>query len=115
MARHLTYSHRDTAAADPRENRGRTAKRPQDVPARGWWDVAMRVKKELAADNVDIIAGGLALYALLAVFPALAAAVSIYGLFASPTDIANHLQQVAAALPEDATKILQQQLSNLSK
>lgn len=75
----------------------------------------MRVKKEMAEDNVDIIAGGLALYALLAVFPALAAAVSIYGLFASPADIANHLQQVAAALPEDATKILQQQLNNLSQ
>ena len=54
----------------------------------------MRVKKEMTADNVDIIAGGLALYALLAVFPALAAAVSIYGLFASPADIADHLQEV---------------------
>jgi membrane protein len=75
----------------------------------------MRVKKEMAADNVDIIAGGLALYALLAVFPALAAAVSIYGLFASPGDIAGHLQQVAAVLPEDATNILQQQLTKLSE
>lgn len=98
--------------ADPR---GRTAERPQDIPARGWWDIAMRVKKEMTADNVDIIAGGLALYALLAVFPALAAAVSIYGLFASPADIASHLQQVAAVLPENATKILQEQLSKLSQ
>jgi membrane protein len=75
----------------------------------------MRVKKEMTADNVDIIASGLALYALLAVFPALAAAVSIYGLFASPTDIADHLQQVATMLPEDATRILQQQLHQLAQ
>jgi membrane protein len=75
----------------------------------------MRVKKEMTADNVDIIASGLALYALLAVFPALAAAVSIYGLFASPADIADHLQQVATMLPEDATRILQQQLQQLSQ
>jgi membrane protein len=72
----------------------------------------MRVKKEM---TVDIIASGLALYALLAVFPALAAAVSIYGLFASPADIADHLQQVATMLPEDATRILQQQLHQLAQ
>jgi len=75
----------------------------------------VRVKKEMTTDNVDIIASGLALYALLAAFPALAAAVSIYGLFASPADIASHLQQVAGVLPEDATRILQQQLDQLAQ
>lgn len=75
----------------------------------------MRVKNEMNSDNVSIIAAGLALYALLAVFPALAAAVSIYGLFASPTDIANHLQQVAATLPEDGASILQRQVEDLSR
>jgi membrane protein len=95
--------------------RGRTAERPQDIPRKGWWDIAVRVKKEMTEDNVDIIASGLALYALLAVFPALAAAVSIYGLFASPAMIADHLQQVAAMLPADATRILQQQLSQLAQ
>jgi membrane protein len=97
------------------EHRGRSAERPQDIPARGWWDIAVRVKKEMTADNVDIIASGLALYALLAVFPALAAAVSIYGLFATPTDIAGHLQQVSAMLPAEATKILAQQLRELTR
>jgi membrane protein len=97
------------------EGHGRTAERPQDIPARGWWDIAMRVKNEMTTDNVDIIAGGLALYALLAVFPALAAAVSIYGLFASPADIAGHLQEVSAILPEQAATILQQRLGSLSE
>jgi membrane protein len=98
-----------------RADRGRTAERPQEIPAKGWWDIATRVRKEMTEDNIDIIASGLALYALLAVFPALAAAVSIYGLFASPDDVASHLQQVAAALPEDATRILQEQLGKLSQ
>jgi membrane protein len=97
------------------EHRGRSAERPQDIPARGWWDIAVRVKKEMTADNVDIIASGLALYALLAAFPALAAAVSIYGLFATPTDIAGHLQQVSAMLPAEATRILAQQLRELTR
>jgi membrane protein len=116
MARHVHHPHDTDAGVEKRhDHRGRAAERPQDIPARGWWDIAIRVKKEMSEDNVDIIAGGLALYALLAVFPALAAAVSIYGLFASPAEIAGHLQQVATTLPEDATKILQQQLSKLSE
>ena len=101
---------------DQREpERGRYARRPSDIPRRGWWDIAMRVKREMALDNISIIAAGLALYALLAVFPALAAAVSIYGLFASPADIAAHLQQIAGNLPEEAMRILQQQLTELSQ
>jgi membrane protein len=97
------------------DDRGRSAEHPQDIPARGWWDIAVRVKKEMTAVYVDIIASGLALYALLAVFPALAAAVSIYGLFASPTDIASHLQQVATMLPAQATTILAEQLRELTR
>jgi membrane protein len=95
--------------------RGREAQRPTEIPPRGWWDIVVRVKREMTTDNVSIIAAGLALYALLAVFPALAAAVSIYGLFASPTDIAQHLQQVAATLPEDAAGILERQVQDLSQ
>lgn len=106
-----THSHHHDVALD----RGREADRPGKIPLRGWWDVAVRVKREMSADNVSIIAAGLALYALLAVFPALAAAVSIYGLFASPTDIAQHLEQAAANLPEDAAGILERQVQDLSQ
>jgi membrane protein len=115
MARHAHPLHGDIGIENRREHRGRTAERPRDIPARGWWDIAMRVQKEMTADNVSMIAGGLAFYALLAVFPALAAVVSIYGLFASPADIANHIQQVAAVLPPEAQTILQQRLTNLTQ
>jgi membrane protein len=108
-----THSIDDRSGADDRH--GRHAQRPQEIPPRGWWDIAMRVKQEMATDNVSIIAAGLALYALLAVFPALAAAVSIYGLFASPAEIAEHLQQVAATLPEDGARILERQVQDLSQ
>jgi len=97
------------------QHRGRTAASPHEIPARGWWDIAVRVRRRIVADNVDIIAGGLALFAVLAAFPALAAAVSIYGLFASPTAIAAHLQQFAAALPDGALQILQGQLSEFAQ
>ncbi len=75
----------------------------------------MRVKNEMASDNVSIIAAGLALYALLAVFPALAAAVSIYGLFASPVTIGEHLAQITATLPDDGARILERQVEDVSQ
>jgi membrane protein len=111
-------AHDDPAYDDPGDiaerDRGRDARRPTDIPSRGWLDIALRVKKEIAKDNVSLIASGLALYALLAAFPALAAAVSIYGLFASPDDIAQQMQQFAGFLPADGQQILQRQLQQLA-
>src|SRR5687768_9337403 len=104
----------DHSHFDAGNHRGREAQRPGQVPARGWWDIAMRVKNEVTKDNVSIIAAGLALYALLAVFPALGAAVSIYGLFASPEQIAQHMNSFSGVLPAEATQILQNQLQSLS-
>lgn len=96
------------------DDRGRHARTPSEIPKRGWLDIAMRVKDEVAKDNVSIIAAGLALYALLAIFPALTAAVSIYGLFSSPEQISSHMEAFAGVLPGDAAQILQSQLEALS-
>lgn len=112
-----TTTHDDVRGIhDAREReRGREARKPSEIPARGWLDIAVRVKNEVAKDNVSLIAAGLALYALLAIFPALGAAVSIYGLFASPQDIAHHMNAFSGVLPTEATQILQKQLQTLTQ
>src|SRR5690606_32226051 len=111
-----TYVHTGEERAEThRDDRGRHAAKPSEIPKRGWLDIAMRVKNEVSRDNVSTIAAGLALYALRAIFPALTAAVSIYGLFASPDQIASHMQSFSGVLPADATKILQDQLQKLSE
>src|SRR5690606_40822593 len=69
---------------------GRHAARPRDIPAKGWRQIALRVKDELSKDNISIVAAGIAFHGLLAIFPAIAALVSIYGLIADPADIENH-------------------------
>ena len=63
-----------TAAHD--DGHGRNARHPGQIPPAGWWDIAVRINQDLTRDNASLVAGGLAMYALLAVFPALAAAVS---------------------------------------
>src|SRR4051812_19656892 len=89
-----TDSTRDSDLAGERK-RGRSAERPSEIPARGWLDVAWRTARRFSDDNVTLIAGGLAMYALLSVFPALAAMVSIYGMFATPGDVIKQMSAFA--------------------
>jgi membrane protein len=93
--------------------RGRTAEKPSDIPAHGWWDITWRVIKRVGNDNVTLVAGGLAMYVLLSIFPGLAALVSIYGLFASPADITQHMQDFASVLPPGTWGIFNTQLQAL--
>src|SRR5438552_16253528 len=89
--------HREIRAMQ--SDRGRLAERPQEIPARGWWDIGWRVVKRLGRDNITLVSGGLAMYALLSVFPGLAAAVSIYGLFATPADVIKHMSAFSGVMP----------------
>jgi membrane protein len=93
---------------------GGKAERPAQIPARGWTQVAKRGWKEAKADQVPLLAAGVAFYAFLAIFPALIAIVSIYGLFADPSTIANQLNSLTAALPDEAAQIITDQVTTLS-
>jgi membrane protein len=90
------------------------AERPTEIPARGWIQVVKRGWKEAKADQVPLLAAGVAFYAFLAIFPALIAVVSIYGLFADPSTIANQLNSLTATLPEEAARVISDQVTALS-
>jgi membrane protein len=98
---------------DPRavasDDRGRGADTPQEIPAKGWKDIAKRTGKEVKADQVPLLAAGVAFYVLLALFPAIIAGVSIYGLVADPQTVRDQINRLAETLsPETATLIGQQ-------
>lgn len=94
--------------------RGRTAARPTDIPRRGWMDVARRVKDEMADDNISIVAAGVAFFTLLSIFPALAAALTLYGIFASPEQVTSQIQALSGVLPGDVQQIIGDQLQRLA-
>lgn len=96
------------------DRRGRDADSPTDVPAKGWKDVAVRVKDELKADQVPLLSAGVAFYVLLALFPALVAVVSIYGLVADPTDVSRQVGDLTSALPESAQQLITDQLESVA-
>ena len=97
------------------ENRGRTANQPEQMPAAGWWDIIVRVNKDLSRDNVSLVAGGLAMYALLSVFPAPASAVSFYGLLFTPADVIKQMNAFAGVLPPRVWDIFNSQLQDVAR
>lgn len=94
--------------------RGRTASAPRRIPAKGWGDVLSRVWRQMGDDNVNLISAGVALYGLLSVFPSLIVGVSLYGLFAEPSDIGRHLQSLHGVLPAAGVDLFQQHLSEVA-
>jgi membrane protein len=86
----------------------------QEMPAPGWRDVARRVRGKVMADDVSMVAGSVAFYAFLAIFPALAALVSIYGLVADPAAVWRHADAVAVLLPPQAQAVFHDELTQLA-
>ncbi len=58
-------------ASEP--GRGRLARAPSDIPKRGWRDILMRVWTRTGEDRVFSVAGSMAFFMLLALFPGLSA------------------------------------------
>jgi membrane protein len=92
-------------------HRGRDARRPESIPLAGWRDIALRVQKQLAEDNLSVVAGGVAFFAMLAIFPALAATVSLYGLVADPADVVSQFESLRGVVPAEAHTLIAQQLT----
>jgi membrane protein len=97
-----------------REAAGREAERPSEIPPRGWFAVLKRVKAEVKDDNVALLAAGVAFYAMLAIFPAIIALVTVYGMVADPNQVESQVGEFAKSLPSGADQLLTQQLQNVA-
>ena len=94
--------------------RGRLASAPSEIPARGWIDILLRVYRNISDHRVLALAAGMTFYSLLAIFPALAALVAIYGLFSDPAAITGHLDQVSGFMPSGAIDVARDQLTRVA-
>ncbi len=102
------------AFSDDGTNRGRQADSPSEIPARGWIEIGKRVYSNFSDHRILALAAGMTYYSLLAIFPALAALVAIYGLFADPASITRHLDEVSGVLPGGAIEVAKQQLTRVA-
>jgi membrane protein len=96
------------------EGRGRTASTPAEIPKQGWKDILWRIYQNVPEHRIVSIAAGVAFYVLLAIFPGIAALVALYGLFADPSTISRHLNDLSGILPGGATDVIGEQLGRLT-
>ncbi|KQS66343.1 YihY/virulence factor BrkB family protein [Modestobacter sp. Leaf380] len=109
------------AATEPPEARGQAARlpgvdaeKPTEIPARGWVQILKRAWAENKADNMPIIGGGVAFFGFLAIFPTLIAAISLYGLVASPATVQEQVDGLTGTVPDEVLSIIQEQLTSVA-
>jgi len=103
-----------TAPGALEPGRGRLADAPSEISARGWKDILVRVYHNISDHRVVALAAGMTFYCLLAIFPALAALVAIYGLFSDPATITAHFDQLSGFLPAGAIDVARDQLTRVA-
>jgi membrane protein len=86
---------------------------PFQIPWAGWKQILWRTYARINEDRLLAIAAGVVFFGLLAIFPAITALVSFYGLFANPSTIAGNLQALALMLPEGSFQIVQDQIARV--
>jgi membrane protein len=94
--------------------RGRQAIHPLQIPWRGWYDIVWRTYREMQSDRLLSISGGVSFFVLLAIFPAITALVSAYGLMFSPSTITNNLSILNELVPDNVLGIVREQANRIA-
>ncbi|WP_425985504.1 YihY/virulence factor BrkB family protein [Brevundimonas sp. TWP1-2-1b1] len=103
----------DYEAKEP--GRGRMARRPEHIPHRGWSDIVWRTGGSYFGDRVGFLAGGVTFFTLLSLFPLLGTFVTLYGLFADPSDAWGRLNVLYALLPSSIAEFLGGEMQRLAQ
>ncbi|MBP5978914.1 MAG: YihY/virulence factor BrkB family protein [Halomonas sp.] len=90
-------------------HRGRDAEKPDEITRRGWLDIVWRVLRAAKRDRLTMLAAGVAFYALLALFPTIAAVISLWGLLFDPVEAGRQLYEISRFMPPDAANLIDQQ------
>jgi len=93
---------------------GAQADNPADIPSRGWRQITKRIFSSLGSDHVSLVAAGVAYFSFLAIFPALSAIISIYGLVMDPAQVSAQIGQLASILPAQAQQMLNDILQRIT-
>jgi membrane protein len=96
------------------QGRGRHATHPLQIPWQGWKDIFWRTYGEMQSDRLLSIAGGVAFFILLAIFPAITALVSAYGMFFNASTITNNLSLLSDIVPANVLSIVHEQAQRIA-
>lgn len=103
-----------TTQEELRRTPGTQAEAPTEIPKQGWVQVVKRAWREAKSDQVPLLAAGVAFFSFLAMFPALIAAVMLYGLVRDPADVQRQIESLSDTLPADASSLVSTQLEAIT-
>lgn len=81
----------------------------------GWQAILTRTANGVSDHNLSALAAATAFYALLSLFPALTAAVSLYGLVAEPSVVQRQVAAAEGLLPTEAISLIATWLETLTQ
>jgi len=81
--------------------------------SRRWKDILLGIHRRIYRDRILNTAAGTVFYGLLAIFPAVTAIVSSYGLLADPSTVSDNLQSLALMLPSDSFAIVRDEIGRV--
>ena len=87
---------------------------PWELGRASWMAVTKRTVAEFTRDRVTSVAGGVTFFGLLALFPAITALVSIYGLVADPATITDNIDMLRRFLPPSAVDLIAGQITSIT-
>ncbi len=105
-----TTAEAGTASSTPTP--GRAAESPLVIPGRGWWQITQRVVRRFMNENLGLVAAGVGFYSLLALFPAIAALVTIYDLAFDATQIQSQFDTLQGLLPAQVHELISARLES---
>lgn len=86
---------------------------PLRISAATWIEILKAGFARAGAQNMGLIAAGVAFYLFLAMVPLLAAVVMLYGILADPQTVAGHIASLSKELPASAAQIVTGQLESV--
>ncbi|GAB3547088.1 membrane protein [Actinopolyspora lacussalsi] len=100
---------------DSRSRSGGEADWPSQIPARGWHQILVRAWKAGSADNIYMLAGSVAFFAFLAIFPSLIALLTVFGLVADPAQATRQIGEYTSSLPQESQRLVNEQLASVAR
>ncbi len=94
---------------------GRDATRAYHIPLKGWWQIVEDVVSKAASDSLSVVSAGCAFYALFAIFPALTAAIALYGLTTDPATVERQFSMLKDVLPPQGYEIVIDQIRRIAE
>jgi membrane protein len=100
-------------SAGVRQTAGATS--PWRIPLRGWKDIVWRTYQEVARARLPAMAASVTFFMVFATFPAVAAFVSLYGIFTNGVDVERHFTHIADFLPSDAVHVIGAEMMRITQ